>query len=340
MSIIPLIRIDHWSVRVFDFPRTQLIILMILCLIGWLIYGNTYQYLTIGFILALGITTVYQFIHIYPYTRLAPKEVIKRQSMTPHRSISLLMANVLQTNTKADKLLLLVKEYDPDIVLTLESNAWWENALSDLDKSYPHSVKVPLENLYGMHLFSKLAFQSAEVKYLIDKEIPSIHALVELRSGDIINFYGLHPMPPSPTESETSTDRDAELLMVGRKIKENDETAIVAGDMNDVAWSYTNSLFQRISELLDPRKGRGFFSTFHAKIPFLRWALDHVFVSADFTLISIKRLPGIGSDHFPIFAHFQYHPKAEKMHKAPQADAEDRLLAKEKIAKVVGIDKI
>ena len=77
------------------------------------------------------------------------------------------------------------------------------------------------------------------------------------------------------------------------------------GDLNDVAWSRTTRLFQRISGLLDPRVGRYFMNTFHADYPLLRWSLDHIFHSTDFGLVEMKRLSHIGSDHFPIYVVLQ-----------------------------------
>ena len=108
-------------------------------------------------------------------------------------------------------------------------------------------------------------------------------------------------MPPSPTEAETSSERDRELILVGQETAELNQPVVVAGDLNDVAWSDTTRLFRKISSLLDPRIGRGFFSSFHAGFPLIRWPLDHIFHSEHFGLVNIQRLPAIGSDHFPIF---------------------------------------
>ena len=88
--------------------------------------------------------------------------------------------------------------------------------------------------------------------------------------------------------------------MVGIEARADDLPAVVSGDLNDVAWSATTRRFQRLSQLLDPRVGRGFFSTFDARIPILRWPLDHLFHDSRFRLIKMERLPKIGSDHFPI----------------------------------------
>lgn len=128
-------------------------------------------------------------------------------------------------------------------------------------------------------------------------------------------------MPPSPTESATATDRDAELLLVGREIEFMNEPVLVFGDLNDVAWSSTSKLFQKISGLLDPRKGRGLFNTFHANYPLLRWPLDHIFHSRDFMVKDIQVLPNIGSDHFPVYGKFQYQPNnAQPTEPTPSSD--------------------
>lgn len=106
---------------------------------------------------------------------------------------------------------------------------------------------------------------------------------------------------------------------------------MVFGDLNDVAWSDTSRLFQRISGLLDPRIGRGLFNTFNANHWWLRWPLDHIFISDDFMVCDLKRLPHIGSDHFPVYGKFQYSPRAKMEHDKPTPEHGDLREAAEKI---------
>lgn len=319
--------LDNWWVRVVEFPRIQIMVLGVVAWAAMILFYSEWQIGQWLLFLSLSLTLAYQLRMVLPYTQLWKKEVQKATDdpeLAEHQ-IKIMVSNVLTPNEQKQDLVNLVKDKNPDILITLETDKKWERALEQIESDYPYTVKVPLDNLYGMHLYSKLELIDPEIKYLIIDDIPSIHSQLRLQSGRVIWLYCLHPMPPSPTEADKSTTRDAELLMVGKHIKEHEQTAILAGDLNDVAWSKTTRRFQRISGLLDPRIGRHFINTFHVKYPFLRWALDHIFHSACFTLVDISRMPSIGSDHFPVMTTLQYEPKeaSKQAQNAPTTDAED-----------------
>jgi len=307
LSFWSLIPRDEWWFRGADFPRLQILALGLIAFILMLIWDAPWNWVREVILLGLIAAVSYQLKMVLPYTFVWKKQVktVAKTELQPERQISLIVSNVLTPNTQYYLLLQQIHQHQPDLILTLESDAHWEQALSELEDDYPYRVAVPLDNLYGMHLYSRLALKDIDVKFILSDEIPSIHATVILRSGQPVQLYCLHPKPPSPTEAKDSTLRDAELLIVGDQIKDLDESCIVMGDLNDVAWSRTTRLFQRISGLLDPRVGRHFVNTFHADYPLLRWSLDHVFHSTDFALVQMQRLPHIGSDHFPVYVVLQ-----------------------------------
>ncbi len=327
--------VDHWWVRAVEFPRIQIIVLGLTAWLGMLLCWPEWELGQWLLFISLSATLGFQLRMVLPYTKLWKKEVqdAKDEPEGLSHQIKIMVSNVLTPNNRTQDLVNLVKEKVPDILITLESDDKWERALEQIEPDYPYSVKVPLDNLYGMHLYSKLELIDPEVKYLMIDDIPSIHTQLRLQTGRVIWLYCLHPMPPSPTEADKSTTRDAELLLVGKHIEENDQTAILAGDLNDVAWSKTTRRFQRISSLLDPRIGRYFINTFHVKYPLLRWALDHIFHSACFTVVSMERMPSIGSDHFPVLTTLQYEPEetSKQEQNAPTTDAEDTKETEKKI---------
>jgi endonuclease/exonuclease/phosphatase (EEP) superfamily protein YafD len=308
-TLLPLLRHPHWAVRGLDFPRLQIAFVALVLLVLQLTLlkmENAASWLMVATTIA---SLVGQLWWIAPYTVLWRRQVKTARKRDPDYALTILTSNVLTSNRDARALIQLVQKHAPDVLVTLESNRWWEEQLTVLEKDMPFTIKCPLENLYGMHVYSRLPLHEPTCRYLIEENVPSMHALVELRSGDQVRIHFLHPAPPSPTENSESKERDAELVIVGRNVADSKEPIIVTGDLNDVAWSPTTRLFRKVSGLLDPRVGRGLYATFHANHWWLRWPLDHLFHSEHFTLDSMARLPSIGSDHFPLMTRLMLAPE-------------------------------
>ncbi|QDA59151.1 endonuclease/exonuclease/phosphatase family protein [Hymenobacter jejuensis] len=337
-TLLPLLREEAWWIRIFDFPRLQITAVAAVSAVGALLLGVHHWAAGIGLITALFVCALYQFYRIAPYTPLRPRQV---ENSSPaglankQRQLSMMVTNVLMTNRDSEACLRVIRDCDPDIILAVETDQWWLEKLSVLEATHPHTAYAPLPNTYGLLLFSRLELVNPQIKFLLDDDIPSFHGHVKMPSGELVRLYCLHPKPPAPQESKTSTRRDAELLLVGSEIENSEEPTIVAGDMNDVAWSHTSELFRRLSGLLDPRIGRGLLPTFHAEYSLMRWPLDHIFHSPDFKVADIRRLPYTGSDHFPICIRLSYEPhaKAQQEVQAEKPDAEDYREVEEKIEK-------
>jgi endonuclease/exonuclease/phosphatase (EEP) superfamily protein YafD len=330
-TLLPLLRHDAWWVRIFDFPRLQVATAGLLIAALYAAVRVPAWQISDAAIAVLLLCMVYQASRMRPYSRLASKQVADARDALPGATFTLLIANVLMELRSAEGFLAVVREHDPDVVLAVEPDTWWEAQLRALDADYGYQVKQPLSNTYGMLLYSRLRLIEPRVSYLVDRDVPSIRTGIELPCGQRFTLYCLHPKPPYPREDTATTRRDAELLLVGDEVRRHNQPTVVAGDLNDVAWSHTTHLFQKISGLLDPRIGRGLYNTFHARVVLLRFPLDHVFHSADFKLVALRRLPGFGSDHFPILIRLAFDAGAPREQQVPTAATAERRAADEKI---------
>ncbi|WP_242917901.1 endonuclease/exonuclease/phosphatase family protein [Pontibacter liquoris] len=331
VTLLPLWRYEAWWVRGLDFPRLQFMVVALFIMLADAVTLDFSQYNT-WFVesLALGCFCFHSG-WILPYTKLFRKEVKTARRHKKRDQIRIMTANVLMPNRNYEGLLQLVSQHQPDVLVTLETNSWWQEKLQVLESDYRYTIKCPLENLYGMHVYSRLPLEDTAVQFLVEHDVPSMHALVVLRSGVRVRMHFLHPAPPSPTENLASSERDAELLVVAKSVSDEVVPIIITGDLNDVAWSSTTRLFRKISGLLDPRIGRGMFNTFHARYWFARWPLDHLFHSEHFTLASIQRLPYFGSDHFPMLVELVYDVPHGADQEGLEADEEDLEWAEQKM---------
>lgn len=142
-TLLPLLRREEWWVRAFDFPRPQILTLGLLTAssLGVRISGSgsDYDWVALG---ALGFAIILKTQRLLPFTPLVTKQVRTARRWTEESTIALLVANVLMTNREADRFLAITREAKPDVLLTLEIDAWWSDRLHSLVE-FSHYVERP-----------------------------------------------------------------------------------------------------------------------------------------------------------------------------------------------------
>ena len=335
-TVLPVIRKPYWWIRSFDFPRLQMAVLALgtLAALAAVSHVRGPEPVDAWAIAALAAAVAFQTAWILPYTPAWRVQTLRAEAPDRARSLRLVVSNVLMTNRDGARWLQMVRDEDPDVVAAVETDAWWAEMAGALRESHPHAVLLPQDDTYGMCVFSRLPILEHEVTHLVEPEVPSLFMTLRLPSGEPLQLVVLHPRPPRPDVGQDSTLRDAELVLAARRVARMGPPVVVCGDLNDVAWSATTTLFQRIAGVLDPRVGRGFFSTFHANSRLLRYPLDHVFHTPDLALVRLARLGHVGSDHFPMAIELALSARAEAEQDAPDETPDARAHAAEVVEEV------
>ncbi|MFD2516349.1 endonuclease/exonuclease/phosphatase family protein [Salinimicrobium flavum] len=298
--------VPYWFVKIMDFPRLQYLIISLICLITLLFIKRKWTITYVLIVLGLLFSILIQSLKIGPYL-LGKKVVPDVQIQEKERfSVKIIIANVLMTNRSSDEFLKLINKNEPHVVLAMEVNDWWVKELSILEESFPYKMEYPLDNAYGLLLYSKLPLTNPEIKFLKHSDVPSFHATMTLPGGEEFSFHGIHPVAPFPSAKYPDNVGEEELALhkVGALVAKETIPSVVAGDFNDVSWSKTTRFFEDQGDLKNVRLGRGLYNTFNAESLVMRWPLDHFFVTEEFRVKEFKRLEKIGSDHFPLMAEF------------------------------------
>ncbi|WP_282736480.1 endonuclease/exonuclease/phosphatase family protein [Halomonas rhizosphaerae] len=343
VSLLPMIPSGQWWIQLWEFPRLQLSVavivpLALLAVHAWWNRPRTEHAVWVTVILATG---AWQLSHILPFTPVWPTEVptAETQPGGDRTALKVLTANVTYTNDHFDELVALVQREDPDLLLLIEVDRAWAEGMAPLDEHYAHRVGEVRGEGLGIMLWSRFPLLEQEIKHLISDRRPSIFVTLDVPDIGPVRYIGTHPVPPGlqdqishndeTSERRDSRVRDAELMLVARHVQEDsDNRWIVTGDFNDVAWSDTTRLFADLSDLKDPRRGRRLLSSYPAERPFLRYPIDHLFVSDGFHLIGLDRVRVSGSDHFAVTATLAV---AHKDHAKPEASVEEEQKAQEMV---------
>nr|WP_256477813.1 endonuclease/exonuclease/phosphatase family protein [Aurantimonas marianensis] len=324
-SLLPLVESNRWWIRFLDFPRIQVTIALLLVLALYVILGGWRGRFGLATIVLSIIALSYQAYRLYPYTPLVEPMALRITTCPADARLAVMVANVKRTNRRADALLRIIEQAEPDLLLVLETDEWWDRQLAPLDKRFGFNAQhIPTDaEYYGMHLFSRYPLIDAQVKFLFGADTPTIFSGVRLPKGEVIQFVGLHPRPPQ-SWSRPTTMRDGHLATAALAAADSDAASVIAGDFNSVPWERITRRVMRLGQLLDPRVGRGTYPTYDAQSWILSWPLDQVLYQARFGLLGYDTLPEFGSDHYPILAELCYSPAMADRQSAPAHEEGDR----------------
>jgi endonuclease/exonuclease/phosphatase (EEP) superfamily protein YafD len=210
-------------------------------------------------------------------------------------SIKVVSVNISFGRFSPRRLLEIIREENPDLLIAQELTPYADKELAELDTEFPYRYELPADGAYGIGVWSRLAFES--VKPLALARLPAIQARVISPSGTF-TLLGVHlSAPTSPRRAES---RNIELRELASRIKAIDGPVLVAGDFNITPYSPYFADFLAAAGLVDARRGR----TLSASWPTASWVagipIDHVAASDGFAILSHRRLADFGSDHYGI----------------------------------------
>ncbi|SFM81713.1 Uncharacterized conserved protein YafD, endonuclease/exonuclease/phosphatase (EEP) superfamily [Methylobacterium pseudosasicola] len=293
-SLVPLIPTEWWWVRLLDFPRLPFAVGSVAVGLALLPFTRRAPRLTLAALALVSLALAVNVWILWPYR---PTGGTRADECPVERRLSVMVANVQLGNRHAQPLVEAVGREEPDLFLAMETDAWWDAALKPVQESMPHVLQRITGSYYGIHLYSRLPLVNGGIRHLAGQDTPAVVTGVTMRTGEVVDFVGVHPKPPQPWQS--ARGRDAQLYAAAAVLRDRVEPGVLAGDLNATPWEIAVERMARLSGLIDPRRGYGYVATWNAHSSWLRWPLDHVFHEGGFATLAVERLDAFGSDHFP-----------------------------------------
>lgn len=238
---------------------------------------------------------------------IAPVFWSERLAMpTSHKvlsSVNALLANVNVENRDHERIRRTIIEFDPELVVLLETTPWLLERLHDLNERYPHRVAVPRTDPFGIAILSRHPFSSTRIIHLGDDAGPPAIVAVITVNERLFTLIGVHSWPP--ISAEFAQGRNQQLDDLAHLARQIQPPLLVLGDLNTSPWSPWFARLLADSSLHNSLQGRGIQPSWPVGWPLLWTPLDHILFSDRIQILRREIGPAIGSDHYPVIVEFQ-----------------------------------
>jgi endonuclease/exonuclease/phosphatase (EEP) superfamily protein YafD len=210
-----------------------------------------------------------------------------------------LVLNVHTSNRRHDSVRALIDDLHPDLIVLVEVNRRWLDALAPSLTAYAGRLEAPQDDNFGVAVYHRRPLLGATATRL-GGPVPSIVARVDADgAGAALTVIATHPLPPARalTDGAQRDQLDAIAALVAR----TPGPVLVAGDLNATPWS---APFERLvagTGLRDSRDGFGLGASFPSDLAVVRIPIDHALVSPEVGVLERRVERDVGSDHLPVY---------------------------------------
>jgi endonuclease/exonuclease/phosphatase (EEP) superfamily protein YafD len=285
LNLVPLGARLNWTLELTTHFRVQYLVVTALMLA---VAALRRRWRAVAVLVAAGAVSA---VPVFPYLpRALGPEAAAVSSTAP---IKVLTVNVSYRQFLPRRLLEIVREADPDVVVVQELTPHAERVLADLDKAFPYYRKFPADRQYGIGLWSRHELESSETIAL--GRLPAIQVRVRGPSGSF-TVIGVHLS--APVTRRRAAARNEQLVELAARCAAVDGPLVVAGDFNTTPYSPYFTDWLETAALTDSRRGRTLSPSWPTMLRLVGIPIDHVAVNDGFTILSHRRLPNFESDHF------------------------------------------
>jgi endonuclease/exonuclease/phosphatase (EEP) superfamily protein YafD len=223
-------------------------------------------------------------------------------------ALKVVQLNVLRVNKSTKAVTDWIRKENPDVLVVQEIDSEWRTALADIQDLFQHRVLVERRDDFGIAVFSKHRVLSRHTAVLPFINVPALFLVLDFK-GVSVRLATMHAPPPMG-DVQIAARRGA-LDQIESWVKLDPKSpAIVAADLNITPYTAVWRRFINVTGLVDPRRGRGFLTTWPAFVPDpFRIPIDHILHNKAFRTVSLKTGDWLGSDHLALVAVVELYNK-------------------------------
>lgn len=248
------------------------------------------------------ITGALIFANLLPYKVYYAKDPVLT---APVNRLSFYYVNLSDIGRDNQQLQKQIAEHNPDILLFLEVTPHWEQVIKENNFSEVYKYQSVAEDPsgYKMKILSRNKLLPVIYDNVGELYPKFIMQPVELPQKKKLNLLLWHAEQPLVYENNFTNKILCRRL--AQIVRDSAEPFAVFGDFNAVPGSKCYNWFYG-ENMYPAARGYGYQKTWNADYWFINLFIDHIFINANYVVTDYRRLPSVGSDHFPQFVTLNY----------------------------------